>query len=175
MSPTDDNFKKPASATPESARSEGRSTEEAIKKKSWSWDRLRGSYPVPDAKLDAGQLAEVVTALGERGARHSEQADAAGSGKKVQSQLLSMRQAAKLLGVSRNRRLRDLIESGQLNTVALGTRRRVPRAEIERLIEEGTDGPPRTPRRRAASPGQPSRRRKKGRETPGDRIRRLKI
>jgi excisionase family DNA binding protein len=50
--------------------------------------------------------------------------------------LLSKREAARLLGVSRGRTLDSLLASGQVRAVRIGGRLRVPVAEIERLQAE---------------------------------------
>jgi hypothetical protein len=51
--------------------------------------------------------------------------------------LLSFRQAAAALGVSRTRTLPLLIERGLLKPVAVGGRKRIPSAQIEQLAFEG--------------------------------------
>lgn len=51
--------------------------------------------------------------------------------------LLSKREAARLLGVSRGRTLDALLSSGQVRAVHIGRRLRVPLAEIERFQAEG--------------------------------------
>lgn len=71
--------------------------------------------------------------------------------------LLSQREAARLLGVSRNSTLRALITNGQLKTVQKGGSTMVPRSEVERLAREGFDATAlpsrRTRRRRPRVPG----------------------
>jgi excisionase family DNA binding protein len=69
---------------------------------------------------------------------------------------LSRRQAARRLGVSRGRTLDLLIQEGVIRTVRIGSRIKIPLAEIERLLQEGapnsTPPPPmvrRTPAPRA--------------------------
>ncbi len=52
-------------------------------------------------------------------------------------ELLSVRQAAKLLGRSRSRVLTPAIARGEIRTVAVGRRRLVPRNELERVLAEG--------------------------------------
>jgi hypothetical protein len=72
--------------------------------------------------------------------------------------LLSLRAAAKLLGVSAGRTLAPLVRAGLVRTVQVGRRARVPMAEVERIEREGT-GPaaPAAPgTRRAAQEKGPS-------------------
>ena len=65
--------------------------------------------------------------------------------------LLSKREAARRLGIDRNRGLRALIETGQLNVVKKNGADAVPAAEVERLAREGFDtvAVPRPRRRRS--------------------------
>lgn len=49
---------------------------------------------------------------------------------------LSLREAARRLGVSRNSTLADLISDRRIKTVRLNGRLKVPAAEVERLIRE---------------------------------------
>jgi excisionase family DNA binding protein len=56
--------------------------------------------------------------------------------------LLSKRQAAELLGVSRGRTLDRLIAEGAIRTVTVGTRSRIPVAELDRLLVEGAPSAP---------------------------------
>ncbi len=58
--------------------------------------------------------------------------------------LLSKRQAAKLLGVSRGRTLDELIRTGHLRPVVVLGRLKLPREEVERLAREGTEPAPRS-------------------------------
>jgi excisionase family DNA binding protein len=53
--------------------------------------------------------------------------------------LLSLNEAARLLGISRNTTLHDLIESGKIRAVVVAGRLRVPREEVERVAREGTE------------------------------------
>ena len=66
---------------------------------------------------------------------------------------LSKRQAARLLGVSRGRTLDQLIRDGTIRTVRVGTRSKIPMAELERLLVEGAQAAPRplVPVRKAAT------------------------
>lgn len=66
--------------------------------------------------------------------------------------LLSLARAAALLGVSRNRTIHDLIDSGALRVVVVAGRIRVPREEVERLAREGSEPAPK-PRRPRRAPG----------------------
>src|SRR4051812_17622002 len=70
------------------------------------------------------------------------------------SKLLSLRQAARLLGIDRNITLHELISSGQLKTVSANGKVRIPADEVERLCREGFDSTraPRRPRRRVPKP-----------------------
>jgi hypothetical protein len=82
--------------------------------------------------------------------------------------LLSKREAAKRLGIDRGTTLPDLIRSGQIKTVILAGRVKVPASEIER-IEAGGDSPrPSAPGRRPAAPARRS-------TNPGQAIRAIKI
>ncbi|WP_425334806.1 helix-turn-helix domain-containing protein [Myxococcus stipitatus] len=73
--------------------------------------------------------------------------------------LLSKRQAAKMLGVSRGRTLDELINAGFLRPVLILGRMKLPREEIERLAREGTEpmpSPNNTPRSRSSRRPQPT-------------------
>lgn len=85
------------------------------------------------AELLAELLAEVrrQTGILERAHREREREPRA---------LLSKREAARLLGVSRGRTLDALLASGQVRAVRIGGRLRVPITEIERLQADGLDG-----------------------------------
>jgi hypothetical protein len=61
------------------------------------------------------------------------------SGSRDFKRLLSLRQAALALGVSRTRTLPLLIERGLLKPVTVGGRKRIPSAQIEQLAFEGFD------------------------------------
>lgn len=67
-----------------------------------------------------------------------------------QSLLLSYRQAAKLLGISRGSSLHDLIQRGLLRPVTLCGQQRIPREQVEELARNGEEAalptPPRAPR-----------------------------
>lgn len=56
--------------------------------------------------------------------------------------LLSKREAARLLGVSRGATLNRLIQEGALRTIVVGKRAKIPMAEIEQLIAKGAPFPP---------------------------------
>lgn len=75
------------------------------------------------ARLDALQ-AEVVALRREARPR------------KAGQPLLSLREAARRLGVSRNSTLADLISDRRIRTTKINGRVRIPAAEIERLIHE---------------------------------------
>ena len=63
------------------------------------------------------------------------------------AQLLSLRQAARRLGVDRNTTLAKLIRTGQLRGVEAGGRLRIPASEIERFtkLERPGEPPPTVP------------------------------
>jgi excisionase family DNA binding protein len=52
--------------------------------------------------------------------------------------LLSFRKAAKLLGIDRGRTLHDMIAAGQIRTVHVGSREKIPVSEIQRLLVDET-------------------------------------
>ena len=52
-------------------------------------------------------------------------------------QVLSLREAARLLGIDRNRTLKALLASGQVRTVEVNGRTKVPLLEVERLAAQG--------------------------------------
>jgi hypothetical protein len=52
-------------------------------------------------------------------------------------ELLTKAQAARALGISKSRVLQPLIDRGLVQTVARGSRKGIPRAEVERLAREG--------------------------------------
>jgi excisionase family DNA binding protein len=56
------------------------------------------------------------------------------------AKLLSLREAARRLGVDRNTTLRALIRTGQLRTVNTGGRPRIPAAEVERFAKVDRTG-----------------------------------
>lgn len=58
-------------------------------------------------------------------------------GRQPPQRLLSKRQGAALLGVSRGRTLDRLIRTGAIRAVQVGSRVRIPMAEIERITVEG--------------------------------------
>lgn len=63
-------------------------------------------------------------------------------------QLLSLREAARRLGVDRGTTLAELIEQRRLRVVHVNGRPRIPAAEVERLAQEGFDtstSPPKLP------------------------------
>lgn len=62
--------------------------------------------------------------------------------------LYSMREAARLLGIGRCNTLPDLIRAGKVKTVLIAGRVRIPRAEVERIANEGTDPQPEPPKKR---------------------------
>ncbi len=55
---------------------------------------------------------------------------------KPRSRLLSKREAARRLGISRTRTLPDLIADRRLRVVRVGDGVRIPAAEVERLAKE---------------------------------------
>lgn len=52
--------------------------------------------------------------------------------------LLSLREAARRLGISRNSTLVDLISDRRIRTTKIAGRVRIPAAEVERLIHEAS-------------------------------------
>jgi excisionase family DNA binding protein len=58
---------------------------------------------------------------------------------KRDARLLSAREAARRLGVSRGKTIAALIDSGRLRTVTVNGRVRIPASEVERLAREGFD------------------------------------
>jgi excisionase family DNA binding protein len=64
--------------------------------------------------------------------------------------LLSAREAARRLGVSRGATIAELIAAGKLRTVRVNGRERIPASEVERLAREGFDARQSAPRRRRA-------------------------
>jgi len=63
--------------------------------------------------------------------------------------LLSRRRAAKLLGVDRDETLGELLSTGNIRTVTVGGRTRIPLAEVQRLAAEGTTRTGRKPHRKS--------------------------
>jgi hypothetical protein len=53
--------------------------------------------------------------------------------------LFSARAAAQMLGVSRGRTIAFLIDTGQVRTVEVNGRKRIPMSEIDRLASVGFD------------------------------------
>lgn len=89
------------------------------------------------------------------------------------AELLSKKSAARLLGVDRATTLEEWIATGRIKVVDLAGRVRIPRAEVERVINEGlpeSTGPqrPKTQRSPRAATSIPS-------ESPGEEIRKLKF
>lgn len=93
--------------------------------------------------------------------------------RKASSGLLSKKAAASLLGVDRATTLEEWISTGRIKVVDLDGRVRIPRAEVERVINEGlpeSTGPqrPRARRFSKAATSKPS-------ESPGEEIRKLRF
>ena len=80
------------------------------------------------------------------------------------AQLLSLREAARRLGVDRNTTLAKLIRMGQLRTVETSGRSRIPAAEVERFAKSGgmSETPPPIP----AAPAPPRARKTRQRRRP---------
>jgi excisionase family DNA binding protein len=53
--------------------------------------------------------------------------------------LVTPADAAQMLGVSRGRTIQVLIDTGQLKSVQINGRTRIPMAEVERLAHQGFD------------------------------------
>ncbi len=80
------------------------------------------------------------------------------------AQLLSLREAARRLGVDRNTTLAKLIRTGQLRTVETSGRSRIPAAEVERFAKAG--GTSETPPPIPAAPAPPRARKTRQRRRP---------
>jgi excisionase family DNA binding protein len=63
---------------------------------------------------------------------------------KSDRRLLSKREAARRLGIDRNTTLRDLIDGGEIRTVVIAGRVKIPASEIERLCEPAPAKPPKS-------------------------------
>jgi hypothetical protein len=92
--------------------------------------------------------------------------------RKTNSQLLSLREAARLLGVDRGKTLPDMISAGAIRAVPFRGGRKVPVSEIERVCAEGlrplqSKQPRKTTRTHSAKP--------RVVESEGTKIRRLKL
>ncbi len=59
--------------------------------------------------------------------------------RKVSPALLSKRAAAKLLGVDRGTTLESMIADGQIATVKIGSRQKIPLVEVENFISRHTE------------------------------------
>jgi len=88
--------------------------------------------PMPAALLE--RLAAVLEGLERRLAP----LEAANEPMRAECRLLSMRQAARRLGISRTRTLPDLIRDRRIRTVTVNGRPKVPAHEVERIEREGT-------------------------------------
>jgi len=93
--------------------------------------------------------------------------------RKASSGLLSKKEAARLLGVDRATTLEDWLSTGRIKAVDLDGRVRIPRAEVERIINEGLPGAtgPQRPRTRRAPRAATSR----PPASPGAEIRKLRF
>lgn len=85
-----------------------------------------------------GDLEQVITVMAARVERIAAQVPA--------QRLLSKRQAAALLGISRGRTLDRLIQAGVIKAVLVGRRVRIPMAELERVVADGAPAAPPAPR-----------------------------
>lgn len=92
--------------------------------------------------------------------------------RKMNSELLSKKEAARRLGVDRATTLEGLITAGDIKTVPFNGRVRIPLAEVERILNEGipTVDTPRPRIRRPIRAGTPELS-----ESPGEKIRKLKF
>lgn len=92
--------------------------------------------------------------------------------RKMNSELLSKKEAARRLGVDRATTLEGLIAAGDIKTVPFNGRVRIPLAEVERILNEGiaTNEPQGT-----KAHGFPRRATYVSARSPGDEIRKLKI
>src|SRR6266545_8300192 len=82
-------------------------------------------------------LERLVSTL-ERVERRLARLEAANEPMRAECRLLSMREAARRLGVSRTRTLPDLIRDRRIRTVTVNGRPKVPMEEVERVEREGT-------------------------------------
>lgn len=80
------------------------------------------------------------------------------------TQLLSLREAARRLGVDRNTTLAKLIRTGQFRTVETSGRIRIPAAEVERFAKTG--GTSETPPPAPVAPAPPRARKARQRRRP---------
>jgi excisionase family DNA binding protein len=87
--------------------------------------------------------------------------------------LLSKREAARLLGVDRATTLEDWLSTGRIKAVDLAGRVRIPRAEVERVINEGVSNAPGLQRPKARRAPKPAT--AKPPDSPGAEIRKLKF
>jgi hypothetical protein len=93
----------------------------------------------------------------------------------VEPLLLSKRRAAKLLGIGRGKMLERLIREGHIRPVVILGEQKIPRAELDRLVREGTEpAPDYVPKAPAQTVAKSSRGKKRG-PRPGDDIRALKF
>jgi excisionase family DNA binding protein len=67
---------------------------------------------------------------------------------KPDARLLSAREVARRLGVSRGKTIGVLIDTGKIRTVVVNGRVKIPASEVERLTREGFDVTRSAPRRR---------------------------
>ncbi len=105
-----------------------------------------------------------------RAARNSNAPTASGSKSARKKLILSKREAAKLLGVSRTSTLNEMIERGLLKAVLVNGHVKVARAEVEKIAAEGFDvGGPVPPRRRRSEARPPLD------ESVSDAIRKIRI
>jgi excisionase family DNA binding protein len=96
--------------------------------------------------------------------------------RKTTSHLLSMREAARRLGIDRNTTLREMIDAGHIRAVPFRGGARIPASEIDRVCTEGLTPPRRKQHKRATPlPVSTQRIRRGGDSSVGERIRQLKF
>lgn len=91
----------------------------------------------PEAQDVAHVMEQVLAALARIEARLDQQARTRPR-RSEPCRLLSLRAAAKMLGVDRGTTLRELIDAGHVHTVVVHGKTKVPASEVERIEREGT-------------------------------------
>lgn len=88
--------------------------------------------------------------------------------------LLSVREAARLLGVGRGSTFAEMMRTGEIRVVKVAGRIKVPRSEVDRIVRDGTEPCPYPVReRRRREPGETTARRR-GRGA-AERLRRMRF
>ena len=123
--------------------------------------RPQTSGAAPSARHEAGTLPDGVVSV--QDALAAMQAELRSlriqiRGRSSPRQVLSLREAARQLGIDRNRTLKALLASGQVRTVQVNGKKKIPASEVDRLAQHGFDtsrtvAKPRAPRRKAPATG----------------------